>query len=771
MSPSRAGRRSSRISRLWYVVGAGALFLLVAGVSVGVWLRWEREGAMRQTGLAAAQRGESVQAVQSLGHALRSNSDDAEGWAEYARVREQVLAPDQGHLSQALTSWRRAVDLDPSSAAHWRAYARLAAGAGDWQSTIRAGKKAWELDSSDAEAAHLWASALLATRNAPEAQLVLEKGLEQHPDDWRLLSDQVLVEKGEGRSTVAIADALRSRLERDNPDARWRGVLALEARIATGKEAAVPLFRAAAESAPEDADYLRWLIPGLDEAGLSELVLPLLARQTTAISDPRLELLFARRAWEGGRPELIVEKLKSRQPVLATDPELAALRTLAKRSVEGDDVARKEVERLSGTSQQTTGEALWIPALKAVVFSDTCNPAAGVEAIEDALRVTGSAPVLHFALAECWMRMEEYRLAAQAANRCSRFAPLWLGPRSLETAAYIRAGLSDEAYGAAFRAFSLEPESPDAALAFGTAWLMVAEPGAWDGPGTLVGLREWLAMIHEKVPANRRDAVDVLRIQTHLRLGDFPAAAALIEQIEKSRISLLAGGAEIKLLRAEYDRLSRAAENPDGEEAPRVDSNVKSPIVAPPTTARDDSQSVPSAIRWRLIRARELLTTDTSEKTAAEAATLVRPVIEQIPKHPDAHLLAGLALARLQDRRKASEHFLQAIEGDWRRGTDAMRLALACRTEGNWNDAGELVRMWVSATRLSERLATERRFQLKDGKEGQNGGIEDPAKMNDSVVLRLLVLAELSDLEQDFELSEAAYRELLRIDPDEHVAL
>lgn len=773
MATVRRIRSLRGIPAIFAGVGVVALVLGLAVLGTLVWRKHQAARARRE-GMAAAEQNRVVAAVRALGLALRLAPEDAEGWATFARVRERLLAPDQKHYPQAIAAWGKSLEQDPGVARHWLEYAHTLEAVGDWEHAARAARKAWTLNPDLVESLHLWVSASIARHDTKTADEILADGLERHPDDWRLLLDQLLVDQLLERPTEPIVADLEQRLAGASADARWHGIIALERRLAGNRVQAEELFRAAARRAPADPDYLRWLIPLLDEIGASDAVLPLFETHPQVLTDGRLSLVFARRAWETDRPDLLLQMLGDRPWSLATDPEIAALCGMARSLVQGESAARSYLGAIEYHAD-VLAEQLWRPALEALVLPQSLSPQQARQACDDALRVTATAPVLHYRVAQAWNDQQEYRMSAKATALCGRYAPEWYAPRYLEAIALIRAGLPDAAYGAAFRALSLAPRRVDAALAFATAWLMSADPGEPAGTGSMPDLLNWLDELRRNVPEEAAFAVDLLRVQSLLKAGLRDNARALLTALEQSPESRLSGSEELRALRAACDPrdaaatettalipLSRVPGKPQPGTATERVHNDFSPAL-PADTATDER-----ATGWRLLQARELLAGEPTEKTAAEAANLLRPVLDQLPDHPDAHLLSALALARLHNPVRAGEHLLDAVRSDWRRSTDAMRLALTLREQGLWPDAPALVRLWVSATQLSERLAWNRRF--RPAVKEQHVAAAAGEGLRRSLVVRLLALAELAEQINDGPVAEATYRELMRTAPEEHSA-
>jgi tetratricopeptide (TPR) repeat protein len=176
-------------------------------------------------------------------------------------------------------------------------------------------------------------------------------------------------------------------------------------------------------------------------------------------------------------------------------------------------------------------------------------------------------------------------------------------------------------------------------------------------------------------------------------------------------------------------------------------------------------QAMPSrATQWRLARAQWLLSHDRSKSGAAKAALTLRPLLAELPDHPDGHLLLACAIAHLDDIEGAREHLTRAVESDDQRLADALRIAVSLREQGHWIDARGLVDVWVSLMRLPERHAgiDER------GKPPVASTSSEQPFGRDEVVPGLLLPAAYAEARSDRELAEATYRAVLREDNTLH---
>ncbi|MEE4298340.1 MAG: hypothetical protein V2J24_02760 [Pseudomonadales bacterium] len=156
------------------------------------------------------------------------------------------------------------------------------------------------------------------------------------------------------------------------------------------------------------------------------------------------------------------------------------------------------------------------------------------------------------------------------------------------------------------------------------------------------------------------------------------------------------------------------------------------------------------ATLWRLASARTLLATRRREEDTARAALRLREVLEILPRHAEARMLLGLALARLRDYVAGRADVLEAVKLApelWREGLRMAVLIDREQQDGGGAELVQLARRVIARAPLSEtaRHATETRW------------------------LRSLLVA--TEGERTSGLQLAAYARLVELEPDLDFAL
>lgn len=205
----------------------------------------------------------------------------------------------------------------------------------------------------------------------------------------------------------------------------------------------------------------------------------------------------------------------------------------------------------------------------------------------------------------------------------------------------------------------------------------------------------------------------------------------------------------------DLDCLERAlADNPDNYALWRTALN--SGLSPDATLAQSLKEKSPkSATLWRTINASLALKQDT-DKSAAEALRLLRPVLNEAPKQSVPHLIAASATARFKDLDTAYMHLANAVKTNPDKAVPALRLTLGFYENDPQINLSSLVTWWQKLTRL-EMLARGETIQGNQTKK--------------LVLERLAILAAYSEQNQDHKLAETVYRAILAINPESHMAL
>lgn len=196
--------------------------------------------------------------------------------AEFYRISDRALALyRQGKFEEAITEWKRALELEPGDAAAISNLGAALHGAGRYEEAAGEFARALEIDPDNVRAHTNIGIALARSRRYAEAARHFERALELRPGDAQARSAYggMLVETGQiERALVHLRIALQ--LTPDSPDAlnNYAGALARAGRY----QESLPFFRKALEFVPNSAvlhfNYGRALAAAGDpDAGLAHV--------------------------------------------------------------------------------------------------------------------------------------------------------------------------------------------------------------------------------------------------------------------------------------------------------------------------------------------------------------------------------------------------------------------------------------------------------------------------------------------------------------------
>lgn len=157
------------------------------------------------------------------------------------------------------------------------------------------------------------------------------------------------------------------------------------------------------------------------------------------------------------------------------------------------------------------------------------------------------------------------------------------------------------------------------------------------------------------------------------------------------------------------------------------------------------------SILWRLAKSR-LALSNATDKGAAEALRVIRPVLGWAPEIAEAQLIAASSTAHFGDHDASYGHLMNAVSADPKSTVAALRLSLHFYAQKNGLSATELNHWWETLTR-------------------KEVGTGTPQNARDLIVERAMILAAIAEEEQDSSLARNAYRTVLKESPDNHVAL
>ncbi|MFN3193142.1 MAG: tetratricopeptide repeat protein [Aureliella sp.] len=705
--------------------------------------------------------GRPDRALPILDRYLDSHPEDVQAWLCYARCSEQVAKPGQGHLQDALKAYRSVAAIRPLDGEPWARLAQLNLAMGNEDLAAQAARQATRLGySSDLPDGHFME--MLSANGRPDD---LKQFIENHADatDWRTKLLVVDAKLSLGQEPKAV---LASALVRETAEDGAKHFLAAKVySYMFNRDEAVRELGLGIADSPADPFFLRTVVRLCTDLQAESIGVNYLSRHPACLNDPHLGLWDARQQWQQSNWSQVVQTVARNGPRrLATEPEANFLLYLALRKLGRKAERAQLLDRLEEEAQYTEVARRWFRLIQYVELNQggKSDPLLA-DILQEVLEVHPASPIVRMLHASVYYRQGEYEVAARLAADAIRLAPSWFHLWHLHVTAECLAGRIVQASTAAQQMQHRFPGNPNAEL---IASVFRAAALRFDQVEAAKQFVDW---------STNRETSDDPSSQRLLQI-----ATLFAKQIAKSASStedvsnesdrnfgqrdVLQGtlGRQLKIELARYfysctftgaDSLAIESQDaiPGSSDALSflADASIEDTQPEAELIRERKDLSSKGAIGWRVLEARRLLR-NRSEKNAALAATVLRPVVSQFPWHGDANLLLGLALLRLRDRESGVEHWFIAAESNLGAARQCMRLSLHVRKEGRWKDTKSLVDFWRNAGSTLDR--------------------DDEARSK-RITESLLLLAAYAEETEDLDLAEVCYRSLLRFDREVHIAM
>jgi tetratricopeptide (TPR) repeat protein len=774
--PKKVGRRAGL-----YSVGLLCIILL-AGYIAGR----RRTQLARRSALEAAELERPELAMPLFEDYLANVPDDGQAWGRYAQCRQQVAEPKQAHLSKAIEAYQMAAELRPQDAQVWLGLARLHSMLGNVEGTLNAAKQTLRLDPKNSDALGLLVDAQIKNGASSELRAFIEKHRSSH--DWKtglLLQDAQLAL---GSSPPEMFESYASRMTEPRSQNSLSIEYMLAARLAmrAGDRAeAVELLESGLTSAPMDLEYLRTVVRISTDLQAEVIGVRYIARFPGSFEDPYLALWYARRQWERGNLELVIAALESQpERPLATEPEANLLLCLALHRLGRLERLKDLLKRLETESKLAEVSKRWFELISLLDSADQADDQVFAGAAQRVLEVNPASPIVRLMHASVYYRQGEYELAARLSGDALRLAPSWMQLWHFHVTSLALSGQIANASQVAASMVRKFPDEFDAQLC--DRLLKLAQLSNREDFNAADFIR-WADQVDVSRRDYRRSSVDVIRNlaakasrasedTTQVKRDPSPSVRAdggqtLQEQLQEVLLKnyfFAAYGPLLQIPSAQLGLLGTSKNSSvlaDGEmfsgvtkdSCPSEDSviSILKDTIQNPTPEKIDelkSRTPKGAIHWRILEARRLLQSG-SERDAASAVAVLRPVVAQIKNHADANLLLGLAMFRLQDSDSAIEHWYRAVPANDSIVEQCMRLSLTLRKQGFWKDEKSLVMFWNNVTA------------------GTVQSTGETTKMSRRIEENLLLLSAYAEETDDAGLAQETYRTLLRQNEAHGVAL
>jgi len=417
--------------------------VLAAGIGGAVLVRQQtldqRATESRATGMEAAANEDWVTALSQIGRYLQrfGQDQDADALCAYAKARAKIPLPNNQHLQQAMSFFRRVLQLDPDNRSAQHELLLLYDAIGYGQETLTLAATILEQDAEDIPALRAEARAYTRLRDYEAALVKTARIAELDPSDITNHQLALLLMSQMGKSAKEILEYPSSQKELDPDGTAFQLTQSIAYELAASQSAvdqaieyrskAVDLAKGAAKSAPADPETVIIVNQVLERYGLYGDSLQMLERTARDSEDETIDRLLFRRLFEVGNLQSILERANEVSPA-DEETTVLAIRAMAHgRANQSAEVesAIAEFERRKGDP----GAAAWAAVLRAVFVPDADrDPKDVIDIYKSAIEQDPENPYFYYFLGLAYEKIAENELAFEAWKTSNRYAPAWVEP-------------------------------------------------------------------------------------------------------------------------------------------------------------------------------------------------------------------------------------------------------------------------------------------------------------------------------------------------------
>ncbi len=462
-------KRKTPIGRLAIL---GGVTLLVCVVAAGFYVyRQSQIGArfkkLRQAGIAAAQSGENVKAIDALSLYLQRYPTDPDALAYFAQARLQVPTENHQDIGDAIMALRNLLKLQPGRIAERRTLLDLYMKAGYMTEAVESADILKEQAGEDAHVLGQKTRALISLRRFGEAITSARDWAQLAPDDFDAQMSVLDIMHEQEQLSSNIIAAGEACVKAHPGDGRFRMVRGYAYCLANDRDSAVNDLEAAAAQSITDDHFAKLLVSLLDGLGKYDDSLPVLQRmQDSGGSTPQAVGALARRYWDLDQPAGVAKVLAGVSATVPSSPdELLALRALALTQLGRDNEAAPIRGALASRRNSAIAVA-WSEILDQLAGHAELDPKPLLDACANALAQSPEDPYLSYFQADAYMRIGESDLAIDTWQKVAEEDRVWGLPLIRAADALVQNGRDQSALAAANEARRRWPHNSAALITF-----------------------------------------------------------------------------------------------------------------------------------------------------------------------------------------------------------------------------------------------------------------------------------------------------------------
>lgn len=481
----------------------------------------------RKEGMDAFKHGDFARALMPLSKYIEHRQNDAEALFAFGKARSRVEAPNNRNLSEAISYYRRGLELQPDNMDAKHQLLDLYSGTGYNAEAITLADELLRQDPKDTSALRAKAKALASRKQFAEALETSKKLNELAPEDIEgqgltlyLMSPWCL--NDDAKNILARAN---KNLKAHPNDPRFVLLLGLAYHCALDDANAKAQYLKAAANPPADPEFVKFCTQLMDEVGLFDKSQELLERAADADGkDPRMLRMLIQRLWQNGRYPQVVERLKDLDPSTTTsDSHLLAYRAFSLYQLQRDQEAKPIIEALAGRRDDDVALA-WAKALRARFENPDGNPREKIQQYQGALVRDPGNSVIRYMMGESYARLGETELALQAWSQVIKDVPSWPTPRVQVAYLLASTGRTQTAVEQALAAYN---SSQNLGSAIGFVVALATELDSGNNPPSAKRVLELAGEIQKKVPGEPQTLP--IYVSLLARTGDSAKACEVIK--------------------------------------------------------------------------------------------------------------------------------------------------------------------------------------------------------------------------------------------------
>lgn len=448
--------------------------------------------SLRTNGLADNEAGRYEDALKKLTRYISREPKDAVVCSAIAHSRTELGINSPGAAAQVIGALSEAVRLDPTRTADKVKLCELLIATDRATEALELAGKILEVDPANIPALRTKTAALVRLRREAEALAAVNHWAEIAPNDPRAISSVLVMMSESGKSAEEVARRGAELQKRATDPNRAQLVETLVLAKAGHLAEARKKLLAIASVDPDSADMASVVATELEVLGLSDESLTYLAHASEIGRVAGGKINIARKAFEAGKPQLVIDLLRNNKPG-PNDPvtELAALEALSHLQLGQADQAERIAAGLR--SQNTAAAKAWVLALDLFAGKPTAPPQQWSEIIKSAMAQGEQGPVLSLVAAEAYVRQGEVERAGQVYDSLAARSKLWSLPLVRKAEMLSDSGRLEQAMAAAQEALRRAPNNAPAALTLARVWTACLDGGVRSDRAELMKLLDAIA--------------------------------------------------------------------------------------------------------------------------------------------------------------------------------------------------------------------------------------------------------------------------------------